>query len=172
MKYSLHILTPFLPSLLSYSNANWRDSLNSISAALGSSLYSFGVGRTENTVSYQFLYCYRGVFTSPLNRNGSSSIVACVHFRKNVFTELLPRNERILWLRYSSFQASYIYILMLPSQYTKSTHRVLLWLINCHHEAQHTFYHGSMFIPCIKGCKHFDLRALRKSPSWYYCSYK
>jgi hypothetical protein len=29
-----------------------------------------------------------------------------VHFRGNLFTESLPSNERLLWLRYSGFQAS------------------------------------------------------------------
>jgi hypothetical protein len=50
-------------------------------AGFGSSLYSLGSNPTENSVSIvitqQYLCCYRGVFTSPLHRNGSSSIV-CV----------------------------------------------------------------------------------------------
>jgi hypothetical protein len=45
---------------------------------LGSSLYNLGAAPTENTASQQFLYCYRGVSTSPLHINGSSSIVARV----------------------------------------------------------------------------------------------
>jgi hypothetical protein len=45
-----------------------------------SSLYTLGGGggHRENTVSQQFLHCYRGVFTLPLHRNGSSYIAACV----------------------------------------------------------------------------------------------
>jgi hypothetical protein len=55
----------------SSSTVDSRDSLNYISAGLGST-------PKENTASQHFLYCYRGVFTPPLHRNGSSSIVACV----------------------------------------------------------------------------------------------
>jgi hypothetical protein len=47
------------------------------SAGLWSSLYSLGATPTENMLSKQFLYFNRGVFTSPLHRNGSSSIVPC-----------------------------------------------------------------------------------------------
>jgi hypothetical protein len=35
---------------------------------------------TEDTVSEQFLCCYKGVFTSPLHRNGRHSIVECRHY--------------------------------------------------------------------------------------------
>jgi hypothetical protein len=59
------------------STAIARDSLNSISAGLGSSLHRIGSDPTENTVSKTFLYCYRHVFTSPLHRNGRSAIM-CV----------------------------------------------------------------------------------------------
>jgi hypothetical protein len=36
-----------------------------------------------------------------------STIVTFVYFRGNLFTELLPNSERLLWLRYSAFEASY-----------------------------------------------------------------
>jgi hypothetical protein len=49
-----------------------------VSAGLGSFLYNLGTDPTENTAPQQFLYCYRGVFTSPLYRNSCCSIVACV----------------------------------------------------------------------------------------------
>jgi hypothetical protein len=47
-------------------------------SCLRSSLYSLEMATTENTISQQFLYCYRGAFTSTLHTNGSSFIVACV----------------------------------------------------------------------------------------------
>jgi hypothetical protein len=40
-------------------------------------------------------------------------MVERVHFRGNLFTELLPSNERLLWLRYSDVQASCHIILCL-----------------------------------------------------------
>jgi hypothetical protein len=42
------------------------------------SLYSLHGAPTEKIVSKQFFHCYRGVYTSRLHRNGSSSIIACV----------------------------------------------------------------------------------------------
>jgi hypothetical protein len=33
----------------------------------------------------------------------------CIHCQRKVFTALLPRNGHLLWLNYSSFQASYHY---------------------------------------------------------------
>jgi hypothetical protein len=59
-----------------------------VTAGLGSSLYSLGADPTENTVSWQSLYC-------------------CVHIRcrGNVFTEPLLSSRCLLWLHYSGFQA-------------------------------------------------------------------
>jgi hypothetical protein len=70
-----------------------RDSLNSISAGLGSSLYNLGADSTENTVSIVIAQKY---------------LEWCLLFRcrGNLFTESLPRNERLLCLRYSGFQVS------------------------------------------------------------------
>jgi hypothetical protein len=51
---------------------------DSISSCMTSSSYSLRVDPTESTVSEQFLYCYRGVLTSPLHRSGSYPVVACV----------------------------------------------------------------------------------------------
>jgi hypothetical protein len=52
----------------------------------------------------QPLYCWKGIFTEPLHSNGNYSTVACVFVcRGNVFTDSLPSNERLFWLRYSGF---------------------------------------------------------------------
>jgi hypothetical protein len=93
MKSSLYSLILFLPSLLSHVTAISRDSFNYFSAGLGSSLYSNGADPTENTVSIVIAQKY---------------IDCCLftHYGGNLFTEPLPSNERLLWLRYSGFQAS------------------------------------------------------------------
>jgi hypothetical protein len=53
------------------------------------------------------IYCYRSVFTLPLHINGSFPIVAYVFiYAANLFTESLPSNESLFWLRYSGFQTS------------------------------------------------------------------
>jgi hypothetical protein len=49
---------------------------------------------------------YEGVFTAPFNSNWSYSCLR-IHCCGNVFTELLPRNERLFWLRYSGFRVSW-----------------------------------------------------------------
>jgi hypothetical protein len=78
----------------SSSTAVSRDSLNYLSAGLGSSLYSLGEDARENIVSIvialQYLDC--------------CLFIRC---RGNMFTESLHSNERPLWLRYSGFQASF-----------------------------------------------------------------
>jgi hypothetical protein len=53
---------------------------SSLSSSTGASLsvYSFGTAPTENTASQECFYCYKGVFTSPLHRNISYFIVACL----------------------------------------------------------------------------------------------
>jgi hypothetical protein len=97
-----------LPSLLSSSistNPISRDSLNyspelnsllptpnslSIITSYWASLYSLGANRTQNTISYQSLYCCLRILC-----------------RRNVFTELLPSNKRLLWFHYSGLQTSY-----------------------------------------------------------------
>jgi hypothetical protein len=53
-----------------------RDSFNPSLSCLRSSLHNLEAAATESTVFWQFLCCYRGIFTPPLHRNGSS--VACV----------------------------------------------------------------------------------------------
>jgi hypothetical protein len=62
-------------------------------AGLGSSLYSVGVDPTENTISI-------------LTAQQYFDCCLCIHYHRNVFTEPLPSNECLLWLHYSSFQAS------------------------------------------------------------------
>jgi hypothetical protein len=85
-----------LPFLLNYLSQPSQETLNSSFSCLRSSLYRLGAAPTENTVSNKFLYCYSDVFTSPLHRNSSSSIVACVlNFHGNLFTKLLPSNDRL-----------------------------------------------------------------------------
>jgi hypothetical protein len=90
-KSSLHSLIPFLaiPSQSS-STAISRDSLIIISAGPGASLYSLGADPTENTVSIVIAQQY-------------PDCCLCICCRKNLFTESLPRNERLLWLRYFGF---------------------------------------------------------------------
>jgi hypothetical protein len=102
MKSSLHSLIPFLPSLLNHLRlpSQGTPSIQSLSS-LRALIYSLGAAPTENTASQKFLYCYRGVFSSPLHRNGSSSIVACVF----ISAELVYRFV-VLALNYSDLQAS------------------------------------------------------------------
>jgi hypothetical protein len=47
-------------------------------SCLRSSFYNLGMTTKGNTAFQQFFCCYRGVFTSPLHRNDSSSIIAYV----------------------------------------------------------------------------------------------
>jgi hypothetical protein len=46
----------------------------------------------------QPLYCWKGVFTAPLQSNGSYSIVACLFVAAGMFTESLSSNERLFWI--------------------------------------------------------------------------
>jgi hypothetical protein len=93
--------TNSLPSLFNHLRRRLKETLSiTISGGLGSSLYRLGADPTENTVSLQFRYCYRGVFTSPLHINGSS-IVACVFISVGTY---LP--NRCLAMNYSGYQAS------------------------------------------------------------------
>jgi hypothetical protein len=64
-----------------------------------------GTNHRENTVSQKFLYGYRGMFTSPFHRNGSSSIVACVDISAVTCLPPLPSNE---WFRLSCIMSQYI----------------------------------------------------------------
>jgi hypothetical protein len=75
----------------SSSTAVSKDSLNSNSAGLGSSLYRLGSAPTENTVSDVIAQQY---FDCCLR-------ISC---RGNLFTASLPSNERLLWLRYPAFR--------------------------------------------------------------------
>jgi hypothetical protein len=76
------------------------------SAGLDSSLYSIGVALTENTVFYQFL-CYSDVFTSPLHRNGSSSIAACVFISARTRLPSLCLSALALLFRFSGVMSHY-----------------------------------------------------------------
>jgi hypothetical protein len=78
--------------LLRLAGSRWRYStppphgLNNASC-LRSSLYSFGADPEKIPFpfsSQQFLSCHRGVRTSPLRWNGSSSIVACTFFAAKI----------------------------------------------------------------------------------------
>jgi hypothetical protein len=57
------------------------------------SLYSLYAAPTENTVSIVIAQQY-------------FNCCLLIHWRGSLFTESLPSNERLLWLRYSGFQAS------------------------------------------------------------------
>jgi hypothetical protein len=86
--------TNLLPSLLSLLRLPSQESSSIItSAGLESSLHSLGTYPTENTVTIviaqQYLDC-----------------CSFIRYRGNLFTGSLPSNERLLWLRYSGFQAS------------------------------------------------------------------
>jgi hypothetical protein len=67
-----------VPSFLHHLRLPPQEILNSIPAAWDPRHIALGRPQKENTVSQQFIYCHRAVFTSSLHRNGSSSIVACV----------------------------------------------------------------------------------------------
>jgi hypothetical protein len=67
-----------LPFLLNHLRLPSKEIFDFSLSCVRSSLYSLGAASTENSLSYKFLYCYRGVFTSPLHRNDSSPTVACV----------------------------------------------------------------------------------------------
>jgi hypothetical protein len=93
--------------LLRFAGLRWRFSNPPphgvrIRVTLRSSLYTYNIGSTprENTVSQQFLYCYRGVFIPPLHRNGSSSSVSCV-----LISAGISLMSRCLAMNYSGFQA-------------------------------------------------------------------
>jgi hypothetical protein len=83
MKSSSHSLIPFLPFLLSHSTAISGDSLN----------YPAGLGFNRKhhliVIAQRFFDC-----------------CLSIPFRGNLFTESLPSNKRLLWLRYSGFQSS------------------------------------------------------------------
>jgi hypothetical protein len=93
MKSHSHNLIPFLPLLLGHSTVISRDSLNYFSDGQESSLYILGADPTEHTASIviakQYLDCCLLILCSV-----------------NVFTEPLPGNEHLPWLRYSDFQAA------------------------------------------------------------------
>jgi hypothetical protein len=99
MKSSLHRLTckpelNSLPSLLSHLRLpTQRDSPNSISAGIGSSLYSLGVAPAENTVSIVIAQQYL-------------DWCLLIHCHGNLFTESLSSKELLLWLYYPDFRAS------------------------------------------------------------------
>jgi hypothetical protein len=94
MKFSFHSLTPLLPSLLNHLRLPSQEIPSIIiSSGLGSSLYSLGSDPKENAVSIVTVQQY---FDCCLR----------IRYRGNLFIESLPSNERLLWLRYSGFQAS------------------------------------------------------------------
>jgi hypothetical protein len=99
MKSSLHRLTLKSStelvdiSSLSPSTPVSRDSLNYHSSGLGSSLHSLGAAPTENTISIVIAHKYFDCCLFILSHG-------------SLFTESLPSNERLVWLRYSGFQAS------------------------------------------------------------------
>jgi hypothetical protein len=94
VKFYLHRLT-FKCQLNSQSSSTAvsRDSRNSISADLGSSLYSLGADPTENTVLILIAQQY----------HDCCLLIRC---HGNLFTESLPSSDRLLWLHYSIFHAS------------------------------------------------------------------
>jgi hypothetical protein len=97
----------------------------------------YSLGTDPHKISFpllfqQFLYCCRGVPTSPLHRNSNSSTVACLFVAAvNVFIEPLPSNGCLLWFQYSGFQASCHNIklhLILPSDTVYRYHLLFLFL--------------------------------------------
>jgi hypothetical protein len=62
-----------------------------------SCLVHLSMNHTENTVSHQLYYGYSSVFTSPLHRNGHSSIVGCMYISEKPCLLMLPSNE-LFWL--------------------------------------------------------------------------
>jgi hypothetical protein len=78
MKSYLHIPAPFFAMFSqSSSTAIPSDSLNSVSVTLDPRHKASRRIQQKHTFLKLF-YCFRGMFNSPLHRNGSSSIVACV----------------------------------------------------------------------------------------------
>jgi hypothetical protein len=77
MKY-LHSLIPFLPILLNDLRLPTQET-PSILSRLALDLRYIASGRIQQKTPFRNnSSTYRGVFTSPLHRNGSSSIVVCV----------------------------------------------------------------------------------------------
>jgi hypothetical protein len=80
-----------LPTLLNHLMPSQETII--IPAGMESSLYSLGEDPTQNTVSIvtaqQYFDC-----------------CLFIRRRRNLFTESLPSNERLIWLRYSGFQTS------------------------------------------------------------------
>jgi hypothetical protein len=94
MKSSFHSHTlASEPTLLNHLQLPTQETPSIIlSAVLGLSLYSLGAKPQKTpfpSLSQQYLDC-----------------CLLIHFHGNIFTESLSSNEHILWLRYSSFQAS------------------------------------------------------------------
>jgi hypothetical protein len=92
MKSSFHNLIPFFPSLLKYLLLPSQKTLSIISQLALDRRYiaSHPTGNTFSVIiAQQFLDCCLLIFC-----------------RGNLFTESLPRNERLLWLCYSGFQES------------------------------------------------------------------
>jgi hypothetical protein len=84
MKYSFHILIPFLTIILQLSaqfNSKLiigrlasRNSIPHSMLLLGASELNYFARTTQKT---QPVYCYQGVFRAPFHSSGSNSIVAC-----------------------------------------------------------------------------------------------
>jgi hypothetical protein len=90
----LHSKIPFLPNLLNHLRLPaQKNPLVITSAGLEFSLYSLGEDVTENTVSIVTAQQYLDFCL----------FILC---RGNLFAEWLTGYERLLWLRYSGFQAS------------------------------------------------------------------
>jgi hypothetical protein len=100
IKSSLHRMTfksqlNSLPTLPNHLRLPSQETPSIIpSAGLGSSLYTIRADPTENTVSIVI---------------AQQCLDCCLFIRccGNLFTESLPSNDRLLWLSYSGFQASY-----------------------------------------------------------------
>jgi hypothetical protein len=67
-----------------------------------------GTNHIENAVFWQFLFCYRGVFTSPLHRNVNYSIVVFVYIFAGTYLPSLPSNELF---RFLGVMSQYIYLI-------------------------------------------------------------
>jgi hypothetical protein len=140
MKYSLHRLIPFLPlfcncqflssqvhiSAVGVSKldlvqilcpqalipAGWRLETTEFYAAIarfGTLLYNHFARRKHNPslVEKACLQC-RCIATEV------TRVLLAYSLRRNVFTDPLPSNERLLWLHYSGFLASCLNIFLLP----------------------------------------------------------